>query len=199
MTGNVRSIRPLLLVIITLLGFAGILASTPTPDPPPPTETTAEITELDFSPFYGQDYDIQCTGQRPTYSDTRLYGIKLRLSNPLAGDVNIYFTALEDRTLAGDPELTVFYVTIPSGNTRPTKIFTVADGSGDQSMYVPDGAPDPEPRGWWLACTAQCRVRGNKSKGDDEHANVYIQVQSWTTGYVLTGKKTSQRRTVRCQ
>lgn len=164
--------------------------------------STTEFTQLDFAPNGTSNYNINCTDRRPTYSDVKLYTPQLLLSRPLDVTRTLVFVVKEDRSAWSDPDLGLFSVTIPAGSRSPSSMSTPADG-GSGSQYVPSGTPNPETQGFWLTCTARCKVRGNSGKGDDGHANVYIEMQELQpasgSSMRIVGNYQSRRRTVRCR
>lgn len=168
----------------------------------PPDNETTQFTELDFLPNGTTNYDINCAGRRPTYSDVKLYTPQIMLSNPVDVTRTLVFVVKEDRTAWPDTDLGLFSMTILAGNRSPSTMSTPANG-GSGSQYVPAGTPDPETQGFWLTCTAKCRVRGNTKSGDDEHAKVYIEMQEWQpvsgSSMRIVGSFQSPRRTVRCK
>lgn len=160
--------------------------------------TTAEITYFNFSPNGTSNYDISCTGQRPTYSDVKLYTPAITLNKPSPQTFTYTFEVKEDKT-GSDPTLGVFSMTIQAGQSSFSSMRTPADG-GSGPQYVPSGAQDPETQGFWLACTAQCKVRANQAAGDDGHANVYIEmIDLGQPNFQITGNDQSSRHAVRCQ
>ena len=160
--------------------------------------TGTRITSFDFSPNGTSSYDITCTDKKPTYADVKLFTPAITLSNPSPQTFTYSFEVKEDKTWS-DPTLGVFTMTIQAGHSSFSSISTPADG-GSGSQYVPTGANNPETQGFWLACTAKCKVRGNQASGDDGHANVYIEmIDLGQPGFLITGNDQSSRHAVKCR
>lgn len=160
--------------------------------------TSAKITSFNFSPNGTSNYDIACTDKRPTSSDVKLYTPAITLNKPSPQTSTYSFQVKEDKT-GSDPTLGLFVMTIQAGQSSFSSISTPADG-GSGSQYVPSGVRDPETQGFWLACTAQCKVRGNQARGDDGHANVYIEmIDLGQPNFQITGNDQSSRHAVRCR
>lgn len=160
--------------------------------------TGTRITSFDFSPNGTSNYDMTCRDRKPTYSDVKLFTPSITLSNPSPQTFTYAFEVKEDKTWT-DPTLGVFSMTILAGQSSFSSISTPANG-GSGSQYVPSGANDPETQGFWLACTAKCKVRGNQAAGDDGHANVYIEmIDLGQPNFPITGNDQSSRHAVRCR
>ena len=117
-----------------------------------PTTTHFDVVSVDFTPEDG-NYDVNWPGppRRPwTEADKDFYQVRATISDPAPEDFKLGFWIKEDRSWWPDPTLGSILVSFTNGSIQ---------GNGR----------------FWLVCTKKGKVKGSEGKGDDQHANVYLE------------------------
>lgn len=116
-----------------------------------PTQSLVKVNFIDFAPQDG-DYDLNWPGppRRPwTNADKEYYKATIELDVPAPETFNLHFYVKESK-FGSDPKLGYFTATFNRDAKRSQPTF-------------------------WLVCTKAGKVKGNVGKGDDRHANVYLE------------------------
>ena len=161
---------------------------------------TLSLVQFDFHAQDG-DYNLNWPGpprRRALWSDVELYVPDLTTNQNPINDFTLCFDIKEDRSYWFDIELGFFCATWTHGTSTPVSFNYVSQGP--DATDVPDGAPASINNGFWLVCTKLGKVKGNDGKGDDGHANVYLQMFDVISAseIAFSGSSESGRRTVKC-
>ena len=100
------------------------------------------------------------------------YVPRFEIDKTLPFDVTIQVKVMEDRRVVKDPHLGSFSVLFKKGS----RIGRVTTPSGPFATMR--GFPAKTLGRFWLVATKRRRIRSNRGRGDDDHANVYLEAKS---------------------
>ena len=164
-----------------------------------PDSNDVNFTTIDFSPSSG-GWNINKQSGNLTFSDVKRYRLNIRLDRPAPSTFSWAFGVYEDRFFWSDPHLGTFLVTFNAGSSTASNILYRANAGANRT---PTGAVDLNGNEMWLGCTGKKgKVRGNSGKGDNGHADVYLERNTllMPAGTTVTagGTVESPRRSIRC-
>ncbi len=157
--------------------------------------TIVHIDKMEFSPKVS-GYDLNWPGppRRPwTYQDRKDYAPTITLEEPAPFAFTIKIKVKESHWWF-DPTLGEFEASFQPDRVGATS-FKTFNPEYPEIHQVPRVTADPF---FWLVCTERGRVKGNTGKGDDRHAEVYIQHDSENNEIISMNKAKSDNHTVRC-